>query len=166
MIDIVIPWVDSNDPKWRLEKEKCSPSQKGEAAAVDDSDARYRDWDTVKYLFRSIEMYMPWVNKVFFITYGHLPSWMNKNCEKLRIINHRDYIPDEYLPTFCSHTIELNIHRITDLSEHFIYLNDDILALRRMEEEDFFLKGLPRDYAILNPINCTGYSFNRYGSNQ
>ena len=155
MIDIVIPWVDSNDPKWRLEKEKCSSAQIGDSGAVDDSDARYRDWDTVKYLFRSIDMYMPWVHRVFFITYGHLPSWMNKDCEKLRIINHRDYIPGEYLPTFCSHTIELNIHRITDLSEHFIYLNDDILALRRMEEEDFFLKGLPRDYAILNPINCT-----------
>lgn len=154
-IDIVIPWVDSNDPLWLKEKEQYSPDNNGIMAAVDDTEARYRDWDTVKYLFRSIEMYMPWVNHVFFITYGHIPAWMNTHCDKLRVINHKDYIPKEYLPTFSSHTIELNIHRIKELSEKFIYFNDDILALRAMKKEDFFIKGLPRDYAILNPINCT-----------
>ena len=153
-IDVTITWVDSSDPIWQEEKSKYS-GKKEVSAAVDASDARYRDWDTVRYLLRGIEMYMPWVNHVFFITYGHLPAWMNTGYEKLRIVNHRDYIPEEYLPTFCSHTIELNMHRIKELSEHFIYFNDDILVLRPLKEEDFFRNGLPRDYAILNPINCS-----------
>ena len=152
-IDITITWVDSNDPKWREEKNQYSQTKETKAA-VDDGEARYRDWEVVKYLLRSIEMYMPWVRYVFFITYGHLPSWMNVHYEKLKIVNHQDFIPKEYLPTFCSHTIELNMHRIEELSEQFIYFNDDILVLRPIEKEEFFCKGLPRDYAVLNPINC------------
>ena len=151
-IDVVIPWVDSNDPAWRADKNIYTGNQ-DTPDANDDSESRYRDWDTVKYLFRSIEMYMPWVRKVFFITYGHLPTWMNTSCEKLRIVKHEEYIPKQYLPTFSSHTIELNLHRIDELSEQFIYLNDDILVLKPTEETDFFQNGLPRDYAILNPIN-------------
>lgn len=153
-IDIVIPWVDANDPEWQQEKRKYA----GESATNTTSDSRevrFRDWDTVKYLFRSIEMYMPWVRKVFFITYGHLPKWMNTNCEKLRIINHKEYIPPQYLPTFSSHTIELNLHRISELSETFVYFNDDLLVLRPTQESDFFIDGIPRDYAILNPITTS-----------
>ena len=153
-IDIVIPWVDSSDPLWRAEKNKYSLDNV-DSVTCDDNETRYRDWDTIKYLFRSIEMYMPWVNRVFFLTYGHLPSWINKECEKLCIVKHIDFIPEEYLPTFCSHTIELNMHRIKGLAEQFIYFNDDILALNTMKEEDFFVQGMPRDYAILSPINST-----------
>ncbi len=151
-IDIVVPWVDSNDPLWRAEKNKYALHE-GNIASVDDGESRYRDWDIIKYLLRSIDLYMPWVNKVFFVTWGHTPRWMNKDAEKLVIVNHKDYIPEEYLPTFCSHPIELNIHRIEGLSEHFIYFNDDLLVLKPLKASDFFVNGLPRDYALLNTIN-------------
>jgi len=147
-IDIIIPWVDSNDPEWRAEKMKYSPEN-----TADDRESRYRDWDTIKYVLRSIDKFMPWVNKVFFVTWGHTPEWLNKECSKLVIVNHRDYIPEKYLPTFSSHAIELNFHRIEGLSENFIYFNDDLLALAPLAEEDFFVDGVPCDYAILNVIN-------------
>ena len=150
-IDIVIPWVDSNDPSWREEKNRYALTE-NHPELVDDSDARFRDWDTVRYLFRGIDLYMPWVDHVFFVTWGHVPSWMNVHADKLRIIRHDEYIPEKYLPTFCSHTIELNLHRIKDLAEQFVYFNDDLLILKPFQPEDFFLKGLPRDYAIINPL--------------
>ena len=153
-IDIVVPWVDANDPEWRKEKNKYALHE-GKSNLTDDSDVRYRDWDTIKYLMRGIDLYMPWVDRVFFITWGHLPEWLNPDADKLVIVNHSDYIPKEYLPTFCSHTIELNMHRIPDLSEQFIYFNDDLLVLRPLKEKDFFLNGLPRDYALLNPLIST-----------
>ena len=143
-IDLVIPWVDGGDPAWQEEKAKYS-GQKGDARVV-----RYRDWDNLKYVFRGIEKNMPWIRKVHFITWGHLPDWMNPDCPKLNIVNHRDYIPENYLPVFSSHPIELNMHRIQGLAEHFIYANDDMFYLRPMKPEDFFQKGLPVDAAVQN----------------
>ena len=151
-IDIVIPWVDSSDSAWRKEKNKYAQIE-NHPELIDDSEARFRDWGTVKYLLRSIEKYTPWVNKVYFITWGHIPKWMNVKSDKLIIVKHEEYIPEVYLPTFCSHVIELNLHRIPGLSERFIYLNDDHIIMNEMDKSCFFKNGLPRDYAILSPIN-------------
>ena len=111
-IDVVITWVDGNDKAWQAEKEKYLPLRSDKV--------RYRNWDNVQYIFRGIEKFMPWVNCVHFVTWGHLPKWMNTNYEKLHVVNHKDFIPKEYLPTFNSNAIELNLHRIPGLSENFI----------------------------------------------
>ncbi len=145
-IDFVIPWVDGSDPAWLREKKKYMP-----ASDTDSSIARYRDWDILKYWFRGIEKNAPWVNRIYFITWGHLPSWLNTDHPKLKIIRHEDYIPKEYLPTFSSHTIELNLHRIEGLSEHFVYFNDDMYLINPVTKDHFFHKGLPRGIAVFNP---------------
>ncbi len=158
VIDFVIPWVDPSDKEWQLQHRRCA-EELGKTVVFDDSESRYRDWDTLRYLFRGIEKFTPWVRKVHFITCGHLPKWMNTKAEKLHIVKHTDYMDSRYLPTFSSHTIELNMHRISDLAEQFVYFNDDILLLRPMKPEDFFKNGKPRDYAILNPaISSHRYS--------
>lgn len=148
-IDIVIPWVDPSDPKWQMDRDKYSPRVTNEE---DDREIRYRDWENLQFLFRGIEKYAPWVNKVHFITYGHLPKWLNVNAPKLNIVKHEDYIPKEYLPLFSSHGIELNMHRIEGLSEKFIYFNDDIFLISMTKPEDFFRHGLPCDANISNLI--------------
>lgn len=145
-IDFVISWVDGNDKEWKKEREKYTVEDNN-----DNSDVRYRDWDNLKYWFRGVEKFAPFVNKIYFITYGHLPEWLNINNPKLVIVNHKDYIPEKYLPTFNSHTIELNLHRIKGLSENFVYFNDDMFLNDYVEEKDFFKKGLPADSAIFSP---------------
>lgn len=144
-IDIVIAWVDGSDPLWQEERMRVLPSSAFIAR-------RYRDWGLLKYLFRSIEENAPWVNKVHFVTWGHLPSFLNTDHPKLNIVKHSDYIPNEYLPTYSANPIEMNFHRIEELSEQFIYFNDDMYLLNKTNPSDFFLNGLPRDVAILNPI--------------
>lgn len=156
LIDIVIPWVNSNDPAWQAEKRKYDGSVDAEEDA---RDIRYRDWDNLKYVFRSIEECAPWVNRIHFVTWGHVPEWMNLNHPKLHIVNHKDYIPEEYLPTFSSHVLELNMHRIPGLSEQFIYFNDDIFFLRKVKPTDFFRNGLPCDANISNLIVPSRTSF-------
>lgn len=146
MIDIVIPWVDGNDPAWRAQKAQYSGAPLG-----DDRVIRYRDWDNLQYVFRGIEKYVPWVRKVHFVTCGHLPPWLNVDAPKLNIVKHSDYIPAEYLPTFSSHVIELNLHRIEDLSEQFIYMNDDFFFLKEISPEFFFRDGLPVDCCMEIP---------------
>ena len=137
-IDVVIAWVDGSDPNWREVKNAHDPYFKG-----DSRDIRFRDWDNLQYVFRGIEKFMPWVRKVHFVTWGHLPKWLNTGCKKLNIVNHTDYIPKIYLPTFSSHPIEMNFHRIKGLAEQFIYANDDMFFLKEMEPDMFFKEGLP-----------------------
>ena len=144
-IDFVIPWVDSRDIKWQEDKAKYSPNKSG-----DGNENRFRDFDNLQYWFRGVEQFAPWVNQIHFITYGHLPSWLNIDHPKLNIVYHEDFIPKEYLPTFSSHVIEINLHRINNLSEQFVYFNDDIFITKKVKKEDFFKKGLPRDLAALN----------------
>lgn len=144
-IDFVLIWVDGNDPKWRAEKNIY------DGKSGDDRDVRFRDWENLKYWFRGVEKYAPWVNNVYFVTWGHIPKWLNVNCEKLHIINHKDYIPKEYLPTFSSHVIELNLHRIKGLQEQFVYFNDDMFLIDNVKASDFFKNNKPCDSAILSP---------------
>ena len=140
-IDIVILWVDGADPAWLKEKNKYSPKK----IDITDSIIRYRDYGTLKYIFRGIEKNMPWINKIHFVTWGHLPTWLNTDNPKLHIVNHKDFIPQKYLPTFSANPIELNIHRIEGLSNKFIYFNDDMFVMRPLKPEYFFKKGLPTD---------------------
>lgn len=143
-IDVVITWVDGDDPEWQKEKSKYQKP--------DDSDTRnrrFRDMGLLKYWFRGIEKNAPWVNKIFFVTCGHLPSWLNVENPKLQIVRHSEFIPQEYLPTFSSRPIELNLHRIKGLSEHFVYFNDDMYMIGPTKEKDFFRHGLPVSKMVL-----------------
>lgn len=152
-IDIVMTWVDGNDPEWKRQKAEWELKIKG-IDSSSNNDARYREWDNIQYIFRGIEKYMPWVNMVHFVTWGHTPKWLNKECKKLHIVNHKDFIPENYLPTFNSNAIELNLHRIQGLEDMFINFNDDMFVIGDTKPEDFFENGLPKDIAILSPAPC------------
>lgn len=153
MIDFVLPWVDGADPSWNRERKKWQDIESGMSLPEWNNDvSRYRDWGLLKYWFRGVEIYAPWVRKVFFVTCNQVPDWLNKEHPKLVCIDHKDFIPSQYLPTFSSHCIELNMHRIEGLSEHFVYFNDDTFLTKPVCPHDFFKKGLPRDAAIMKPV--------------
>ena len=159
-IDFVMTWVDGDDPEW-LES-------KNSHLGHDDKSINnlYRDWDILQYWFRGVEKFTPWVNTIHFVTCGHLPHWLNTEHAKLNIVKHSDFMPEKYLPTFSSHTIELNLHRIDNLQEQFVYFNDDIFILDFMQPTDFFSNNLPCDCAILSslvpwtPDSCFHYLVN------
>lgn len=141
-IDFVIMWVDGSDPKWLKEKNKYSTNK----IDIDDAINRYRDMGTLKYWFRGVEKYTPWVNKIHFITWGHVPDWLNTSNPKLNIVKHEDFIPSKYLPTFSANPIELNLHRIDALEEKFVLFNDDMFITNPLNSEYFFKNGLPCDF--------------------
>ena len=149
-IDFVLLWVDGNDINWQKEKNMYSNLQNG-----DNKDNRYRDWNNLQYWFRGVETFTPWVRKIHFITWGHIPKWLNTNNPKLNIVNHKDYIPKDYLPTFNSNVIELNIHRINELSENFVLFNDDMFITKNIGEELFFRNNLPCDCAVMDAISIS-----------
>ena len=151
-IDVVIPWVDPTDKEWIERKNRYLGME--DAKKIDNSDNRFRDWDNFKYVFRGIDKFMPWVHKIYLVTCGQVPDWMDRECkdDRLVFVNHEDYIPEKYLPTFSANPIELNIHRIKGLADRFIYMNDDYFLINPTVPEDFFVDGLPCDYALEDPI--------------
>lgn len=152
-VDFVVTWVDSSDPEWQSEKEnyfgQLTPGEKN-----NNSSCRYREWDLFRYWFRAVEKYASWVRYVWLITYGHTPIWLNLDHPKLRIVKHEDYIPHEYLPTFNSLCMELNMWRISGLSEHFVYFNDDFFLFNEISKEDFFTGDLPNLCAVAEPLKA------------
>lgn len=139
-IDFVVTWLDSTDPAWRAQYEKYEPITKG-----DISNARFRDMNIFRYWFRAVERYAPWVNKVYLITNGKFPDWINKDNPKLVLVKHEEYMPEECLPTFNSCAIELHMHKIKGLSEHFVYFNDDMFLNAPVSPDYYFKNGLPCD---------------------
>ena len=150
-VDFVITWVDGSDPSWQEERRRyaCAEEQGG-------IPVRFRDWGLLRYWFRSVEAFAPWVRKIHFVTCGQKPAWLRSGHPKLHCVAHREFIPEERLPLFNSAAIELHLHRIPELAEHFVYFNDDMFLLRPVPQTLFFRGGMPCDAAILNPVEMTG----------
>jgi len=149
-IDFVITWVDESDPKWRKEFEFYSAK---EGRTINTDACRYRDWGTLRYWFRGVDKFAPWVNKIYFVTYGHLPKWLNTDNPKLVIVKHEEFIPAEYLPTFNSNAIEFFFHKIEGLSNRFVYFNDDMFLIDSVSPDRFFKNGLPCDIGKMACMN-------------
>lgn len=147
-VDFVLPWVDGSDPAWLSQFDHYTNGLHG-----DKRKSRYRDWANLKYMFRAFEKCTPWVRKIHFVTCGHLPAWLNLEHEKLNIVRHTDFLASENLPVFSSHPIEINLHRIPGLAEHFVYFNDDTFLLKKVAQKQFFRNGLPRDILAFNAIS-------------
>lgn len=154
-MDYVLPFVDCADPVWREQYRSVYPNMRMDAA-------RFRSFDTLKYAFRSIEKNMPFIDRIVLIvsTDSQVPTWVNR--ETVRVIEHKEFMPAEHLPTFSSSAIESEMWRINGISDRFVYGNDDFFAMQQMSEEDFFDGDLPRlqfsesEYKVLNVfrISC------------
>ncbi len=144
-IDFVLTWVDGGDAEWQERYKRY----KGDREI---NFAHYRDQNTLKYWFRAVERYAPWVRRIHFVTCGQTPEWLNTEHEKLHLVSHEEYMPAEYLPTFSANPIELNFHRIDGLAEQFVYFNDDTFITAPVSEEDFFSNGMPCDSALMSSL--------------
>lgn len=120
-IDIVIPYVNGNDPVWLAKYGLYRPDMR--------INARFRETYTLKYQLRSIEKNVPWVNNIYLVLAfeSQIPEWLDPHAEKLNIVYHKDFIPNNLLPTFNSGVIIPFVNRIPGLSNHFIVTNDDMI---------------------------------------
>ena len=132
-MDIVITYVNGLDPVWQKEYEKHTNTPILEK--------RFRDWGTLRYLFRGIAQNMPFIRKVHLVVSGEsqVPEWINRN--EVNVVLHHNIIPQHLLPTFNCNPIEMHLHNIEDLDEEYLYFNDDIFPLLPCEATDFFRNG-------------------------
>lgn len=145
-IDFVITWVDMNNPEWQAEFSKYAGNKENTKNGV--SEARFRDYGLLKYWFRGVEKFAPWVRTIHFLTSGQTPEWLDTTNPKIHLVHHKDIIPAEFLPTYNSVVIERYMYRIPGLAEHFVYFNDDFYIINHVSVDRFFHNGLPRDIAI------------------
>jgi hypothetical protein len=143
-IDVVYTWVDGGDPDWRQRKAAALRENgwvtevSGQAA----NDSRFASRDELRYSLRALHAFAPWVRHVFLVTDGQVPAWLDTTRPDLTVVSHREIFGNTgRLPTFNSQAIESRLHRIPDLAEHFLYLNDDVFLARPAPPELFFTPG-------------------------
>lgn len=135
-IDAVFTWVDGSDPAWMKRRSTAMGVPFHPDAA---NSARYLNRDELKYALRSVETFAPWIRHVYIVTDDQRPAWLAADTPGLTVVDHRDIFDDHSaLPTFNSHAIETQLHHIDGLSEHFLYLNDDMMFGTDVVPQDFF----------------------------
>lgn len=157
-IDFVLPVLDHTDPRWQaLYRQYCKGGE-GEDFT------RFRDWGWLRYWLRSVAQYAPWVHRIYIVSCNPKPTWLKADGNKLVWLDHKEFIPAEYLPTFNSHTIELNLHRIQGLSEYFVYFNDDTLLNAPITPEYYFRNELPCDATLEGLFFVPHYEQGNWGT--
>lgn len=133
-IDIIIPWLNPNET-WYNEYKKY---------AKNEHPGRVRDLGIFKYLLRSISKNCSWVNKVFVVLYDETqkPDWL-KEGKRLKVIYHKDFIPSKYLPNFNSVLTDMHFSFIEELSDNFIFMNDDMIFMKNIPETMYFENNKP-----------------------
>ncbi|TFC86829.1 stealth family protein [Cryobacterium sp. TMT4-31] len=138
-IDLVFSWVDGSSSDFQ--KARALRMNGYVAGAGDDSDARFRQIDELKYALRSVYMFAPWVRRIFIATDSPAPEWLVDH-PRVAIMNSEDFFPDvSVLPTHNSHAVESQLHHIPGIAEHFIYSNDDMFFGRPVGPELFYSPG-------------------------
>ena len=137
-VDVVFTWVNNQDKKWQQRYQMYATSvdiNKFGQYATDT--ARFDNHNELYYAVLSVKKYLSWIRKIFIVTDNQIPTWVDE-FNNITIIDHKDIIDHTYLPTFNSHVIEAFLHKIPNLSENFIYFNDDVFVARSLPKEHFF----------------------------
>ncbi len=140
MTDVVYTWVDGNDPAHKSLLRACSDTLDRSEDQEGADATRFQQHDELRYSLRSIEAYAPWIRRIYLVTNGQTPSWLNTRNDRLVVVSHDEiFIDKSDLPTFNASAIECHLHRIPGLSDRFIYFNDDFFLGRTVVPEDFML---------------------------
>ncbi|WP_037036116.1 stealth conserved region 3 domain-containing protein [Rahnella sp. WP5] len=154
-IDAVYTWVNHADLAWQEQWKNSFPDSEF------DPD-RYTSNDELKYSLRSLNKYAPWLNNIYIVSNCAKPSWLT-NHPRIIWVDHNEIFPySESLPTFNSHAIESCLHHIKDLSEYFIYLNDDFILGQPCLPSDFFDEA-GRSLAYFEPYGMVYSSSDKEG---
>ena len=137
-MDIVISFVDCKDKVWMKSYLRTIRKCNGIFPYC-----QFYNHNTIKYVLRGIDEFIPYVNNVFIVVSNieQVPDYVDQS--KVKIVLHKDFIPEKYLPLFNSTAIELFLHKIPGLGEEFVYFNDDMIPISHISYDNFFKDGIP-----------------------
>ena len=145
IIDAVFTWVDGNEPAHKLKMQNhLKDKNEINSKAVK---MRFGQINEIEFSVKSIRKYAKFVRNIFIVTDNQIPEFLQTTNQfpNVFIVDHKTIFEgyEQYLPTFNSRSIETLLYRIPNLSEHFIYLNDDMMLINDTEPTDFFRNGFP-----------------------
>ena len=149
-LDVVYCYVNTTDPAWQAQFQSHlgGPDTVGVPYPIPDVGEIYLS-------LASVQRYAPWVRRIYLATMGgqHLDlRFLSARLrQKVRVVDHCDFIPARVLPTFSSLAIEAFLHKIPGISEHFLALNDDFLLARALERRHVFSDTPGRLRAFMTP---------------
>ncbi len=138
-IDMVFSWVDGSSVEFQ--RARAARMLAHVVGDGDDSDARFRQIDELKYALRSVYTFAPWVRRIFIVTDSPRPAWLAEHPRVSLVRSEQFFADTSVLPTHNSHAVEAQLHRIEGLSEHFLYSNDDMFLGRPVRPDLFFSPG-------------------------
>lgn len=138
-IDIVFSWVDGAAIEWQ--RARARRMQSYVVGEGDDSHARFRQLDELKYALRSVYLFAPWIRNIYIVTDSPRPDWLDEH-PRVRVVRSEEFFADPaVLPTHNSHAVESQLAGIDGLAEHFLYSNDDMFFARPVGPGAFFSSG-------------------------
>ncbi len=150
-IDAVIAWVDGSDPRL-AEKRNLYLEEAKRTSQHGVQSSFFASSNEIRYCVLSILTFAPFVRNIFIVTDGQDPNlnediktYFPGKADTIRIVDHKEIFRgyEQYLPTFNSTSIESMIWRIKDLSEDFVYFNDDVFLIRDHQPGDWFINNRP-----------------------
>ena len=134
---------------------------------INSNDKRNRDNQELKYSLRSISQHLPWIDRIYLVVPDTLainlqhdklfPSWLDhtkllSNDIQIHFIAQSSifHMQQNGMNNHNSNALEMNIMRIPNLSEHFIYMNDDFFIGKPLTWKYFFN---PDTYLPRWPLN-------------
>lgn len=159
-IDVVFTWVDGNDPRHIA---KMRPYLQNSEHLHDDiaGPTRFRPSGELLFSVASIFRYAPFVRNIYVVTDNQEPQIQEtikqhfpESTTKIIIVDHKTIFEgfEEFLPVFSSRAIETMLYRIPDLSEQFVYFNDDFFLLRPIQPVDWFQNNIAMAYGYRRSI--------------
>lgn len=155
-IDLVVTWVDGSDIRHKAKRHRFSEGN--DKVKFDDigGETRFKSVGEIYYCVASYIKFAPYIRKIFIVTDSQDPKveeflklyFTEDQIPPIEIVDHKVIFKgyEEFLPVFNSLAIETMLWRIPDLSEHYIYSNDDVILVRPTKVEDFFVNGKANAY--------------------
>lgn len=153
-IDAVVTWVDGADPAHAARRARYRDSTAHTTAT---GMARFTNSGEIRYAVGSLLKFCPFLRRIHVVTDRQRPAVLDLLPDplgKIRIVDHTAIFDEhtDLLPVFSSRSIETMIHRIPDLANRFIYLNDDVFVGRLMDPIDYFDGDLPVLQGRMEPL--------------
>ena len=136
-IDAVITWVDGSEPNYKLKLEENLKNKKI-------INRQYTQANEIDFCVASIIKFAPFVRKIFIVTDKQKPRFSGirhmVSLEKIEIIDHEEIFRDnlDCMPSFNIRSIDALLFKIKNLSDKFIYFNDDMFLIKETTKEDWF----------------------------
>lgn len=160
-MDIIIPFVDGDDPEWLAvfcaAKHLYPRTERAKKVLMYPFKRRYSSHGLFKYWWRALEKNYKSLTRVHLLLMqeSQYPSFLRRDDPRIVVHYHRDYIPERHRPCFNSSTIELCAIKELALTGNFILANDDMYFNAPVDDTYFESDGRPLTFID---------SFESYGS--